>query len=279
MLRDEVIDAQTPRARAAVLVVALEVDRVLALHDLARLRDQEAVHFGRVRRPGVEDQAITVPAVGEGHRAAAFDPGLGFFLRGHGPAHESLNLILAVDREVIVLAIDLAGEDARPVAEPQLAKAGLVIRWLTARPNAMYGSFARNTLSFSRGAIGAAVIWSWKGAIAASSADDDACPAAGRLGTAHAGWMIWMLPPARCDRHHTNALSDARGSERFQIRRAGDDVAMVTAKRIAGVTRASTRGRCRGEPLRLGGERRKVADPVGLRSAAIGLNCVNQGQD
>src|SRR4051812_309717 len=61
----------------------------------------------------------------------------------------------------------------------RLAKAGLVIRWLTARPNAMYGSFARNTFSFSRGAIGAAVISSWKGAIAASSADDDACPAAG----------------------------------------------------------------------------------------------------
>src|SRR4051794_21784796 len=66
----------------------------------------------------------------------------------------------------------------------RLAKAGLVIRWLTARPNAMYGSFARNTLSCSRGAIGAAVISSWKGAIAASSADDDARPAAGRLGTA-----------------------------------------------------------------------------------------------
>src|ERR1700704_6239228 len=45
MLRDEVIDAQTHGARAAVLVMALEVDRVLALHDLARLRDQEAVHL------------------------------------------------------------------------------------------------------------------------------------------------------------------------------------------------------------------------------------------
>src|SRR4029077_12749435 len=97
----------------------------------------------------------------------------------------------------------------------RLAKAGLVIRWLTARPNAMYGSFARNTLSFSRGAIGAAVISSWKGAIAASSTDDDACPAAGRLGTARAEWMIWMSPPARCDGHHTNALSAVRGSRPF----------------------------------------------------------------
>src|SRR4029079_3406968 len=69
----------------------------------------------------------------------------------------------------------------------RLAKAGLVIRWLTAKPKAMYGSFARNTLSFSRGAIGAAVVSSWKEAIAASCADDDACPAAGRLGTARAG--------------------------------------------------------------------------------------------
>src|SRR3954463_16228148 len=204
MLRDEVIDAQTHRARAAVLVMALEIDRVLALHDLARLRDQEAVHRGRVRRPGVEDQAIAVPAVGEGHRAAAFDPGLGFFLRGHGPSHETLNLVPAVDREVIMFAIDLAGEDARPVAEPQIGKAGLVIRWLTARPNAMYGSFAQNTLSFSRGAIS-----SWKGAKAACSADDDARPAAGRLGTAGAAKIIWTSPPARCDGHHRNALSSA----------------------------------------------------------------------
>src|SRR3954451_14219722 len=94
----------------------------------------------------------------------------------------------------------------------RLAKAGLVIRWLTARPNAMYGSFARNTLSFSRGAIGAAVISSWKGAIAASSADDDARPAAGRLGTAGTVVIIWTSPPARCDGHHRNALSSARGS-------------------------------------------------------------------
>src|SRR4051812_15155183 len=183
MLRDEIIDAQAHGARAAILVVAFEVDSVLALHDLTRLRDQEAVHLGRVRRPGVEDQAIAVPAVREGHRAAAFDPGLGFFLRGHGPAHESLNLILAVDREVIVLAIDLAGEDARPVAEPQIGKGWLghqVAHGQTQR------NVARNTLSFSRGAMGAAVISSWKGPIAASSADG-ARPAAGRLGTARAG--------------------------------------------------------------------------------------------
>src|SRR6187397_1768915 len=89
----------------------------------------------------------------------------------------------------------------------RLAKAGLVIRWLTARPNAMYGSFARNTLSFSRGAIS-----SWKGAKAASSADDDARPAAGRLGTAGAVKIIWTSPPARCDGHHRNALSSAHGS-------------------------------------------------------------------
>jgi len=67
--------------------------------------------------------------------------------------------------------------------------------------------------------------------------------------------------------------------DRFQIRRAVADAAMVAAKRIAGATNASTQGRCRGERLRVGSERRKVAHPVGLRSAAIGLNCVNQGQD
>src|SRR3954468_24552123 len=104
----------------------------------------------------------------------------------------------------------------------RLAKAGLVIRWLTARPNAMYGSFARNTLSCSRGAMGAAVISSWKGAIAASSADDDARPAAGRLGTARAEWTIWMSPPARCDGHHTNALSRGRDSNRFKAARIHD---------------------------------------------------------
>ena len=125
VLRDEVIDTQTHGPRAAVLVVALEVDRVLAFHDLARLRDQKAVCLGRTRRPCVEDQAIAGPAVLERQPSTAFDPGLGFFLRGHGPAHESLNLILAVDREVVVFAIDLAGEDARPVAKPQICKGWL----------------------------------------------------------------------------------------------------------------------------------------------------------
>jgi hypothetical protein len=56
---------------------------------------------------------------------AAFDPGFGLGLRGQGPAQEALNLVVAVDREAVVLAIDLAGEDARPVAEPQLGEGGL----------------------------------------------------------------------------------------------------------------------------------------------------------
>ena len=112
MPRDEVVGAQARGPRAAVLVVALEVDGVLALDDLARQRDQEAVRLGRTRRPRVENHAVAVQAVPEGHRSTAFDPVFGFFLRGQGPAHEALNLILAVDREVVMLAIDLAGEDA-----------------------------------------------------------------------------------------------------------------------------------------------------------------------
>src|SRR5262245_65656570 len=106
MPRDEVIDAQARGPRAAVLVVALEVARVLAVDDAARLRDQEAVGFGRARRPGVEDHAVAVPAVLEGEPVTAFDPGFGFFFRGQRPAHEALDLVVAVDREAVVLAVD-----------------------------------------------------------------------------------------------------------------------------------------------------------------------------
>src|SRR5262245_28189392 len=98
MARDEVVDAQAHGPLAAVLVVALEVDRVLAVDDPARLVDQEAVGLGRARRPGVEDHAVAVPAVLESEPVTAFDPGLGFFLRGHGPAHEALDLVPAIDR-------------------------------------------------------------------------------------------------------------------------------------------------------------------------------------
>src|SRR5262245_38858069 len=125
MPRDEVIDAQACGPGAAVLVVPLEIDHVLAGHDLARLGDQKAVHLERACRPGVEDQTLTFYAVLVGQPAAALDPGLGLFLRCQRPAQKSLNLVLAVDNEGVVLAIDLADEDARPVAEAQIGEGRL----------------------------------------------------------------------------------------------------------------------------------------------------------
>ena len=73
---DEVVDAQSRRSDAAVLVEALEIDRVLAVDNLARLAEQEAVHLARIRCPRVEDHAIAVQAVREGQCPAAFHPGL-----------------------------------------------------------------------------------------------------------------------------------------------------------------------------------------------------------
>jgi hypothetical protein len=125
VLCDEVVDAQSRRPDATVLVEALEIDRVLAFDDLARLDEQEAVHLARVRCPRVEDHAIAVQAVREGQCPAAFHPGLGIFLRGQGPAHESLDLVLAIDREAVMLPIDLADQDARPIAEAQLGEGRL----------------------------------------------------------------------------------------------------------------------------------------------------------
>ena len=119
------IDAQSRRPDAAVLVEALEIDRILAFDDLARLAEQEAVHLARVRCPRVEDHAIAVQAVREGQCPAAFHPGLGFFLRGQGPAHESLDLVVAVDREAVMFAIDLADQDARPIAEAPIGEGRL----------------------------------------------------------------------------------------------------------------------------------------------------------
>src|SRR6476660_8407264 len=104
----------------------------------------------------------------------------------------------------------------------RLAKAGLVIRWLTARPNAMYGSFARNTLRFPREAIGAAVISSWKGAMQ--------CPlrrmtrAQPRGGSAR----LALIESYGCRRQRdVMAITQMRfrpraGRDRFQISRAGD---------------------------------------------------------
>src|SRR5262245_16421547 len=125
VLCDEVVDAQSRRPDAAVRVEALEIDRVLACDDLARLAEQEAVHLARVRCPRVEDHAIAVQAVREGQSTAAFHPGLGVFLRGQGPAHESLDVVLAIDREAEMLAIDLADQDARPIPEAQLGEGRL----------------------------------------------------------------------------------------------------------------------------------------------------------
>ena len=106
------IDSQSRRPDAAVLVEALEINRVLAFDDLARLAEQEAVHLARIRCPRVEDHAIAVQAVREGKCATALEPGLGFFLRGHRPAHESLDLVVGVGCEAVVFAIDLADQDA-----------------------------------------------------------------------------------------------------------------------------------------------------------------------
>src|SRR5262245_51301266 len=62
VLCDQVVDAQSRRPDAAVLVEALEIDRVLAFDDLARLAEQEAVHLARVRCPRVEESPSRLSA-------------------------------------------------------------------------------------------------------------------------------------------------------------------------------------------------------------------------
>jgi hypothetical protein len=61
----------------------------------------------------------------------------------------------------------------------------------------MYGYFARNTLSCSRGAIGAAIISSWKGLARANRGGGLVRL---RIST------LWISPLARCDGHHKDAL-------------------------------------------------------------------------
>ena len=53
----------------------------------------------------------------------------------------------------------------------------------------------------------------------------------------------------------------------------------IDAPPLADAARACATWVARRVVLIRAGERRKVADPAGLRSAAIGLNCVNQRQD
>ena len=58
-------------------------------------------------------------------RAAPLDPGFGLVPRGEGPTHEALHLVLAVEREAVMPAVDLADQDARPVAEFQIGEGRL----------------------------------------------------------------------------------------------------------------------------------------------------------
>src|SRR5687767_15539385 len=122
MLRDEFVDRQAGRAGRAVLVVALEVDHFLVGYDLARLLQQESVHSEAFAGPCIEDDAVAVQAVLVGQSATAFDPGFGPVLRGQRPAQESLDLVLVVDDEAKMLAVDLADQYARPLAEAQAGK-------------------------------------------------------------------------------------------------------------------------------------------------------------
>src|SRR5262245_5550858 len=123
MLCDEIVDPQAHGPRGTVLVVALEVHHVLADYDLARFLEQEAVHLAVARRPGVKDDAGTIEAVlVVGQPGAPFDPRFGLIFAGYRPAQESLDLVLDIDHEVIVLAVDLPDQDARPLAEAQPRK-------------------------------------------------------------------------------------------------------------------------------------------------------------
>src|SRR5262247_2552881 len=96
---DEIVHAQPRRPRAAVVVVTLEIHHVLALDDLAAFLEQEAVYLQIVRRPGIEHDAVAVLGIVVGESGAALDPGLGLVLAGHGPTHESNDLVVGVDHE------------------------------------------------------------------------------------------------------------------------------------------------------------------------------------
>ena len=103
---------------------------------------------GILRRPRVENHAVAVQAVPEGHRSAAFDPVFGFFLRDPGPARvepwkfdsgcrsrsgECFGLIWPVYRRM---------RDQSP--NRRLAKAGLVIDDSLPAPGRHTGCVFRN---------------------------------------------------------------------------------------------------------------------------------------
>src|SRR5262245_60192224 len=125
VLFDERIGAQTHRTRGAVLVVALEVDRLLAQTDPTHRVKQQAPGLGRARRPGIDDHAIPVAAVLVGQARTSREPGLRLVHGGERPTNEALDLLLLVDREVVVPTIDLADQNARPIAEAQVGESGL----------------------------------------------------------------------------------------------------------------------------------------------------------
>ena len=120
----ELVDVEPHRPRAAVLVVTLEIERLLAADDLAPFINEKSVHLGRVGRPCVEDQAVALQGVLERQCAPAFHPGFRNFPGGQSPPHEAPDLVVAVDDEIVVTTMNLTDEDAGPTAKPQVCKGG-----------------------------------------------------------------------------------------------------------------------------------------------------------
>ncbi|KAI1690579.1 hypothetical protein Ddc_24849 [Ditylenchus destructor] len=101
------------------------VDQPPAPHHIARGIEDEAVDRRRVRRPGVEDDAVTVRSIIMADATAAQQPGFGAVFAGQGPSQEADDAILSIDHEVVVPAIDLPDQDTAPAAHRELRERGL----------------------------------------------------------------------------------------------------------------------------------------------------------
>lgn len=122
VLADEIINVQAHGAGRAIRIIALEIHGLLAADELARFIDHESVDGEIGRRPCVEDNALALQAILIGEARPALDPILGLVSCHEAPARKSVHVLSGIDHEAVMATVDLAGKDARPVAELEIGE-------------------------------------------------------------------------------------------------------------------------------------------------------------
>ena len=110
MARHELRCRKPYRPRPPIGIVPLEIERALAFDDFAAGVDHKSMDARQLRRPYVEDHTVPCPALLVTQPGAALHPLLRQTLLCQRPSKKSLDLLMLIDDEIIMTAIDLTDE-------------------------------------------------------------------------------------------------------------------------------------------------------------------------